>query len=195
LLDLMCGPGYLLGKISSIRKDLLLQGVDISYNYIDYAKKRYHGINFEIGNVRLYEPKKRFDMVVCTGALHHIPYEKQSSLIDRMVSMTKPGGRCIISDCYIDDYSDEIGRKLAAAKLGYEYLKETMKNGAPKEIIASLIDILQNDVMMDEFKTSLKKRLSLLEKVFKIVKVLKTWPETESQYGDYCILLKPKFKL
>jgi len=39
LLDLMCGPGYLLGKIVERRPDIKLKGVDIDKRYISHAKK------------------------------------------------------------------------------------------------------------------------------------------------------------
>ena len=39
LLDLMCGPGYLLGKIQEKRGDLFLDGLDIDEKYIAHAKK------------------------------------------------------------------------------------------------------------------------------------------------------------
>lgn len=157
-------PGYLLGQIAAQRKDLTLLGVDSDERYIDHSREKYPGINFEVGDILLWKPKEPFDVVICTGSLHHIPYEKQEEAVERMASMVKPSGFCIISDCHIDDYSDEKERKIAAAKLGYEYLRETINNGAPEDVVAATIDILHNDVMMDEFKTSLKKRLPIYKK-------------------------------
>ncbi len=190
LLDLMCGPGYLLGQIAKQRKDLLLYGVDSNKRYIDHSKQKYPGINFEIGDILSWESKQLFDVVVCTGSLHHILYEKQAQAVEKMTSMLKSDGFCIISDCHIDDYSDENERKLAAAKLGYEYLIETIKNGAPKEVIVATIDILHNDVMMNEFKTSLKKRLTVYKNNFSKVELFKTWPDADSQYGDYYVICR-----
>ncbi len=190
LLDIMCGPGYLLGQIAARRKDLSLTGMDIDKRYIIHAKKKYPKINFEIGDILSWQPKQLFDLVICTGSLHHIPYEKQAQTIKRISSMVKPGGFCIISDCHIDDYANEQERKIAAAKLGYEYLQETVKNGAPKEVIAATIDILHNDVMKNEFKTSLKKRLPILKKIFGKIKLLKTWPDFQSGYGDYILVCR-----
>lgn len=185
LLDLMCGPGYLLGQIGLKRKDLKLKGVDLDKKYITYANKEHPQINFEKGDALSWEPKKQFDVIICTGSLHHIPYAKQPNVVKRMASMVNPEGFCLISDCYIDDYSNEKQRKIAAAKLGYEYLKETIKNGAPNEVIQATIDILNNDVMMEEFKTSINKRLLIYKKYFDNVKTIKTWPKHKSEYGDY----------
>jgi 2-polyprenyl-3-methyl-5-hydroxy-6-metoxy-1,4-benzoquinol methylase len=190
LFDIMCGPGYLLGKIAEIRKDLILHGVDSDERYIVHSKEKYPGISFEVGDVLSWKPKELFDVVICTGSVHHIPYKKQEEAIKRIASMVNPGGLCIISDCYIDDYSDEKERKMAAAKLGYEYLRETINNGAPDDVVVATIDILHNDVMMDEFKNSVKKRLPIFQKYFKNVEVIKTWPNIDSEYGDYIMVCK-----
>ena len=190
LLDIMCGPGYLLGKIAEMRSDLKLYGNDLDKRYIEFSKEKYPGINFEIVDILTWEPNKPFDVVICTGSVHHIPYEKQDEAIGKIASAIKPGGFGIISDCYIDDYADEKERKIAAAKLGYEYLVETIANGAPDDVAEATVDILHNDVMMEEFKTSLKKRMPFFEKHFDSVEIIKTWPDIESEYGDYVMVCK-----
>lgn len=185
LLDMMCGPGYLLGKIAKKRKDLNLFGVDTDQRYISYSKKTYPGIKFEKDNVLIWQPKELFDVVACTGSLHHIPYEKQAEVIKKFASMVKPDGFVLISDPFIDDYKNETERKVAASKLGYEYLKDTILNGAPDIAVTPCIDLIYNDVFMDEYKDSLKNRLPKYKKVFKNVETIKTWPNFESEYGDY----------
>ncbi|MDD5340819.1 MAG: class I SAM-dependent methyltransferase [Patescibacteria group bacterium] len=190
LLDIMCGPGYLLGQISDKRGDLKLVGVDLDERYISFSKEKYPKISFEVGDTLSWQPQQLFDVVICTGSIHHIVYEKQDRAIARIADMVKPDGLVIISDCHIDDYANEKERKIAAAKLGYEYLVETIKNGAPDDVIAATVDILHNDVMKNEYKTSLKKRLPIFNKYFGNVEVVKTWPDIESQYGDYIMVCK-----
>lgn len=193
ILDLMCGPGYLLGKIHTRMPSFDLTGVDIDRRYVKYAREKYRGINFEQGDVLSWMPKQTqsFDAVICTGALHHIPYEKQASVIERMASMIRPSGFALISDCYISDYSNETQRKVAAAKLGYEYVKATIENGAPDACINVCIDVIHNDVLMDEFKTSLKKRMPIFNRVFDHVQTIKTWPKNDFRsYGDYVTILR-----
>ncbi|PIN86772.1 hypothetical protein COV19_03140 [Candidatus Woesearchaeota archaeon CG10_big_fil_rev_8_21_14_0_10_44_13] len=185
LLDLMCGPGYLLGQVAARRKDLSLKGVDLDSMNIAHSKREYPGIDFEVGDVLLWKPDHLFDVVACTGALHHIQYGRQEEAIEGIASMVKPGGIVIISDSYIADYSNETERKAAAAKLGQEYLGETIQNGAPEPVIEATMQILWNDVLMKEFKTSMNRRLPIFKKIFSHVKTLKTWPEFESEYGDY----------
>jgi 2-polyprenyl-3-methyl-5-hydroxy-6-metoxy-1,4-benzoquinol methylase len=190
VLDLMCGPGYLLSQIADVRSDLSLTGVDLDEDYIDYARRNHSGINFQVGDVLHWNPLQQFDVVLCTGSIHHVPYEKQANAIAAISKHTTPEGLSIISDCYINDYSNENERKQAAAKLGFEYLIETIKNGAPTEVIAATADILHNDVMMNEFKTSVKKRFNAFEQYFSNVQIFKTWPEHDSQYGDYIMVCR-----
>lgn len=192
VIDLMCGPGYLLGMIEKRRPDLSLLGMDIDKGYIKHAKEKYPQIEFEVGDVLTWEPKERANVVICTGALHHIHYENQEEVIRKMMGITEATGFTLLSDCYIDHYLNETKRKLAAAKLGYEYLKAAIENSSPDDVTKAAIDIMHNDVMMEgEFKDSLKNRLPKFEKCWgSDVKTIKTWPDKNTEYGDYITLSK-----
>lgn len=190
LVDLMSGTGYLLGEIRKRRKDLTLVGVDIDSRYIHFAREHHPDIQFEQGNVLDWRPAKPFDFFTCTGALHHVTYAQQDLAVRNMAGMIHEKCFGIISDVYIEDYNNELERKLAAAKLGYEYLVETMKNGSPDEVTAVTADILKNDVMGIEYKTSLSKRLPIFRKYFGDFETFKTWPDTKADYGDYVAILQ-----
>ncbi len=190
VLDLMCGPGYLLGEIARRRSDLALEGVDLSEEFISHARSKYPGIVFHLDDVLAWEPAQKYDLVVCTGGTHHLPYEHQVPFLEGIPGLLKPDGFCIFADPYVDDYSNESERQQAAAKLGYEYMLATMKKGAPEDIVKATIDILYNDVMGLEFKTSLKKLEPVFRRIFSEVEIHKTWPETESEYGDYYIVCR-----
>ncbi|MEK6927251.1 MAG: class I SAM-dependent methyltransferase [Nanoarchaeota archaeon] len=193
VLDLMCGPGYLLGLVSRTRPDLSLQGVDIDPEYIKHARQKYPEHNFQLKDVLEYGSAEHFDVIACTGALHHIPYKRQEEVIQRMAYWLNPSGTAILSDCYIGDYSTEKERKLEAARLGYEYLKETIKNGAPDDVIQATADIISNDVLADgEFKTSLAKRLPLMQKYFhNKITTTRSWPRfARDNMGDFITILE-----
>lgn len=187
LLDIMCGPGNLLGRIAKIRPDLELIGVDVDPRYVQYGRQAYPQVFFEEGDVLSWNPISDIDAVICTGALHHIPYDLQEGAIASIASIATRGKSkiVIISDCYVDEYTNETERKKVAAKLGYEYLRETIQNGAPDDVIAWTVDILWNDVFRKEFKPSLSMSLSLLAKHFREVRTDKTWPSENTKYGDY----------
>lgn len=188
VLDLMCGPGYLLGEIAKRRSDLILEGVDISSEFIRHAKQKYPKISFQVADVLAWNPTKKYDLILCTGGIHHLPYDKQALFLGKIPEFLNSTGFAIFADPYVDDFSNESERKEAAAKLGYEYITATMKNGATDEIIKATIDILYNDVMGFEYKTSLKKIGPVFKKLFPKVEINKTWPKSKSEYGDYYIV-------
>ena len=86
LLDIMCGPGNLLGRIVAIRPDLKLVGVDKKPQYTQYISKKYPEIISIWGDVLHWHPASPFDIVVCTGALHHLLYNLQENAIDNPLS-------------------------------------------------------------------------------------------------------------
>lgn len=188
VLDIMCGPGHLLGEIAKRRSDLLLTGVDIDKRYVRHGRETCPTATFFQGDVRSWQVREPFDVVICTGALHHVRYEEQEAAIANIAALVKPGGFAFIADCYIDDWpdGDETKRRLAAAKLGYEYLAETIRNGAPDDVIAWTMDILHNDVLGHECKTSVAKRGPLFAKYFKKVSIeVQAWPYPHTGYGDW----------
>jgi len=190
LLDILCGPGYLLGKLQKNRPDINYLGVDLEGEFIDHAKKLYPEISFEVADAFEWNSDELFDVVLCTAGVHHLPYEQQEPFIEKLSKLIKDDGFVIIGDPYIDDYSDEKTRKLAGAKLGYEYLAETISNDGTNDVIEAAVGVLSNDVLLIEYKSSVKKMKTLYEKYFSSVVMHKTWPKEETEYGDYYFILK-----
>jgi len=192
VIDLMCGPGWLLRKIARRRPDLCLIGVDINEQFIVHAKKRLRNAEFQTGDVLTWETQEKYDIVLCTGGIHHLPYEKQAIFIRKTQMLLRSSGTVIFADPMIDDFHDEKERQLAAAKLGWQYLSAVIKKQASEEIIKACIDILSNDVLGYEFKTSLIKIQPLYKQVFSQVRTKKVWPKRQSDYGDFYFVCKPK---
>jgi SAM-dependent methyltransferase len=192
VIDFMCGTGLLLRKISERRPDLFLFGIDNDETYVKYARDNF-GFDIDLGDVTVekdVDPVNFFDVALCTGALHHIPYEKQEQVIRRIALATKPEGFAILSDAYVDDFSNERERQRAAARLGYEYLRATIQKDAPEDVVEATANILVNDVMGREFKTSLAQRIPALRRHFADVRTMKVWPDKQiGGYGDYVHIL------
>ena len=190
IIDLMCGPGYLLEKIHACRPDTKLTGVDIDKRYIDYARKNSQ-IDYICGDIRRWKTVEKYECVICTSGVHHLPYEDQSCLFKKTASFLKGGGFSICAESCIGEYSNSNERQLEAARLDLEYLKTIIKNKAPASIIHAMLDILQNDVFEDgEYKIPLSQLTKMAQKLFCKVEVKKTWPTKQSSYGDYYIILK-----
>ena len=185
LLDVMCGTGYLLGKIAAARPDLTLRGMDIDERYLAHARTAYPGISFRQGDIRSWWPGRQYPTVVCTGSIHHVPYEEQEKVIANIASMVESCGVAVISDCYVADYESEKQRQEAALKLGYEYLRYALKQEAPPQVIEWTIGILHNDVLRHEYKMSYRERIRLLKRYFRRVDSTETWPCTGAQYGEH----------
>jgi 2-polyprenyl-3-methyl-5-hydroxy-6-metoxy-1,4-benzoquinol methylase len=188
VLDLMCGTGYILNKIKQQRPDLELIGIDISSEFISFAKKNYAGIDFIEQNALDWNSNNEFDIIVCTGGIHHIKYNKQELITEKISKALKKNGKAIFADPFISDYSNEEERKLKAVELGSEYIKATLKTNPTQDVLNASIDIMRNDVLGLEYKTSLKKLKPVYKKYFSKIEIIKTWPEEETEYGDYLII-------
>lgn len=194
VLDLLCGTGNLLGRLYTHRPDVVYTGVDLENEYIEFARRSYPQLNFEVGDVLEWSNGKSYDVVVVTGGLHHLPYDRQASFVLKVSGLLKQGGFAIIADPYIDNYLDESEseseRKLAAAKLGYEYLIATINNGAPDGVVEATAGLITNDVLGVEFKTAVAKIRPIFETYFSSIEEHKTWPQSDTEYGDYYFVLR-----
>lgn len=190
VLDLLCGPGYLLGKLKNKRTDLQCLGVDLEKEFIDCAQSKYPGIHFEVADAFGWNSNNQYDVILVTAGLHHLPPEQQEKFVKKVSELVTSDGFVIIGDPYIDDYSDEKERKIAGAKLGYEYLAETIRNGGTEDVIDAAIQVMINDVKLVEWKSSVAKNTPIFMKYFSQVEKHKTWPKEESGYGDYYFILK-----
>lgn len=188
--DLCCGTGSLLGELQVARPDIEYTGVDMETDYLDFAERKYTNIKFIAADVLKWESNLRYHAVLCTAGLHHLPYEQQEAFIKKVSSLVISDGFAIIGDPYIDSFSNETQRKIASAKLGYEYLVETIQNGGTDDAVDAAVTVLRNDVLRVEYKNSIKAIKPLFEKYFKSVEMHKTWPKIESEYGDYYFILK-----
>ncbi|NTV22298.1 MAG: class I SAM-dependent methyltransferase [Candidatus Yonathbacteria bacterium] len=183
VLDLLCGTGNLIGALKKKRPDMECTGVDLEPEYIAYAREHHPDIDFIVADAFTWEASEKFDVIVCTGGLHHLPHELQEPFLGKVASLLKEGGMAIVGDPYIPDYANEQERKLAAAELGHEYLAVTIQNGATDDVIQAAIDLIPNDVFLVEFKTSIEKVTPHFNKHFAHVDMHKTWgPDS---FGDY----------
>ena len=103
LVDVGCGPGYLLVDMARAFSDLEFIGVDISQQMLERATNNITGsrlgerISFRVGDIQglPFEPNS-LDFVISTLSLHHWLQPKRGFLeISRVL---KPGGQFLIFD-------------------------------------------------------------------------------------------------
>lgn len=71
LLDVGCGTGALLDHLATIGRRVEYTGIDISAKMIDTARARHPGAVFELRNILVDPPARRFDFVLCSGTLNY----------------------------------------------------------------------------------------------------------------------------
>lgn len=101
LLEIGCGNGFFLEKISSL--GLNVEGVDINIDAVASCKTR--GLNVEATNV--FDITKTYDMVVLFQVLEHM--ENAKELFEHLASkLVRPGGYLIIAVPDPDGYLKEM---------------------------------------------------------------------------------------
>ena len=91
-LDLACGTGILCEILH--KEGMETWGMDFSSGMIDIAKAGNQAIHYDVADMVLYRPEKKFDLVTCTGdALNHIMDLQDVEQIFRNVqAYLAPGG-------------------------------------------------------------------------------------------------------
>jgi ubiquinone/menaquinone biosynthesis C-methylase UbiE len=103
LVDVGCGPGYLLVDMARALYDLKFIGVDISPQMIEKATDNITGsgfserVNFRVGDIQgLPFESGSLDFVVSTLSLHHWLQPRQG--FEEILRVLKPGGQFLIFD-------------------------------------------------------------------------------------------------
>ena len=100
ILDVGCGPGFLVKEIASRGKCFDVYGADLSSHAIRMAKNNCKDLNnahFKKASVyKLPFPDNAFDMVVCKDSLHH--FDDLQKALGEMLRVTKDGGVIYIQD-------------------------------------------------------------------------------------------------
>lgn len=146
IIDLGCGPGRLTWRLAQSTNGGVM-GLDISPDFIDYAKRtpinqlsriegwvRFNCIDFakDFQNENSKWIDVRYGLIDCIimqGVMHHIHGEDRAKFLQRSFDLLKPGGVLIIGDEFIKDYESEDERIMHVAKFYLHIIDEANKGG------------------------------------------------------------------
>jgi ubiquinone/menaquinone biosynthesis C-methylase UbiE len=102
ILELGCGTGILTGMIRDRCPDAEITGIDLLPEMLDVAsaKPSLEGVRFLARDLRDAWPQKRYDAIVTSLCLHHVPYEDRSMVARRAALTLAPHGRFICGDIF-----------------------------------------------------------------------------------------------
>ena len=100
ILDVGCGTGELISRLSDHSDTIGLHGIDISADMIETATSKSRvkkNVRFKIGDVEdLPYENGAFDIVTCSHSFHHYPDQKKA--VSEMHRVLKDNGKLIIAD-------------------------------------------------------------------------------------------------
>ncbi len=100
ILDLGCGNGIVANILSLGAPERKVYGVDLSVSRIEAASRISSGnpnLEFVAGDVNTV-PFERFEIVTLIDLLHHMPYEEQAALLNKIYCKQNEGDLLIIKD-------------------------------------------------------------------------------------------------
>jgi ubiquinone/menaquinone biosynthesis C-methylase UbiE len=95
LLDVACGTG---GHITYLKNDYSVEGLDISQQMLELARKKHPDVVFHHGDMVKFKLNKRYDVITCLfSAIGHLKTKKKLDLaVQNMALHAKTGGLVII---------------------------------------------------------------------------------------------------
>ncbi|MCC7410760.1 MAG: methyltransferase domain-containing protein [Gammaproteobacteria bacterium] len=107
LLDLGCGPGSLIPYLRRI-PGAVITGVDLSPEMIRYAREHYPDAELLVGDAESIQfDDDTFDVVLCSGMLHHLP--RIEAAMREIRRVLKPGGLLIAREPNEDNFAARHG--------------------------------------------------------------------------------------
>lgn len=93
-LDVCCGTG---AGAAMLRRHLTgeVHGIDFSPGMLEVARRENPGVHFALGDARVLQLERRFDVVTCFGAFGHITVPEQPAFLDAVHRVLRPGGRFV----------------------------------------------------------------------------------------------------
>lgn len=136
IVDLGCGTGNLSKKLISVYPNAHITCVDMAENMLKMAKaklKNNHNIKFWLGDIRDFNYKEKYDVIVASMVLHHVEGKDKWRFYRRLYNSLSKRGAFLCIDIFLSPNSH-------LQKLYMNKWKAFMKaNGLPKNRIDDMI--------------------------------------------------------
>lgn len=146
LLDVGCGTGWLLNKLSS-NHVAKFYGIDISENMLQVAKdKNIPNTKLSLGSAdKLPYKDNTFDVVTCVQSFHHYP--QQDAAIEEAYRVLKEGGLYILSDTGIGGIGGWFDNNILFKIMKSGDCKTQNKKQVARKMNSHGFDIIRNDTL------------------------------------------------
>ena len=214
ILDLCCGTAPILGHLKITDETLFgeITGVDISAQYLDFARGKYYGIlagqawdpehgantEFIESDAVDYTHPEQVDVIIASSAYHHIEDERKPRFLENVREQLKADGIAVVCENLIPDYEDMAQRAIAVTNFYTERIKELARQGITDNRLGLLCRVLQYELDREyEWKHSYRMfKDNLAEAGLEASTEFKVWPIEElfadSLVGDFVFTVNKK---
>ncbi|MDK2990242.1 MAG: tRNA (cmo5U34)-methyltransferase [Methanoculleus sp.] len=148
VLELGCGTGILTAMIREECPDAEITGIDLSPEMLEAAaaKPDLAGVEFLAQDLRDAWPTDRYDAIVTSLCLHHVPRDDRVMVARRALQALSPGGRFICGDIFRaeDDWEEQVQKEI--------WCQSMKRGGASDDVIRGMI--AQRDKHSPEFTSA-----------------------------------------
>lgn len=103
ILDLGCGFGLFAAYFAQTQPGRRITGLDFDERRVKMATRVFEtlglaGHEFRTGDARALDLEGRFDGIYVLDVMHHVPFEMQVPLLERLRDLLAPGGVLVVKD-------------------------------------------------------------------------------------------------
>ncbi|MBN8232715.1 class I SAM-dependent methyltransferase [Corallococcus macrosporus] len=141
LLDVGAGAGTVAERLAPLFDSLTL----LEPNPAQSA--RFHHEKAKVLPLSLdgYDSKDRYDLVVCSHVMYHVPVSEWGGFIDRLLGFVRPGGTCLMVMAAARGPTHAMCREFSDTLYFSEHIvAEVQRKGLPHEVLATMSGFAAN---------------------------------------------------
>lgn len=133
LLDVGAGPGKVAQRLAPHFGSLTL----LEPNQEQIRELKLEGAKIFYVTLENYSSPERYDLVLCSHVLYHVPLSDWGGFIDKLLAFVRPGGYCIIVLAAARGQSYQLHRDFTETVISSEHILEILRQKKlPHEVIA-----------------------------------------------------------